>query len=450
MKIDNSNATKKQLDFPFLGARTVRAVFDAEHLSSDGGAIFLPQIERGMGLLKSITSCFIDSRDPRYIDHSIEDLVSQRAFQIALGYEDCNDADTLRFDPVLKACCGRDPENGADLGSQPTLSRLENAADSKTCYRIANAFIKAYLARHKKQPKHLILDIDTTEDRTYGDQQLSFFNTYYGHHVYLPLLIFDQDGDLIAPILFPGKTRQNEMVAAVLERVLRLIRARWPNLRILLRADSEFAAPAIYDLVEKWKLEMLLGIAGNSRLKKLGEKLQGRAWKKFLRREQKVRLFTSTRYRALKGWPRGYRVVIKAEHSVEGTNLRFVITNLPGRSEKLYDRYTERGESCENSIKDLKNALKADRLSCSDFLPNQFRLFLHGAAYILMYALRQAARGTEFAVAQMDTLRLKLLKIGARVRVTTRRIWFHLSESYPWQKAWSIIAGRLASSIPFG
>lgn len=450
MKINNSKKEKAQLEFPFMGARNVRAVFDAERISSDGGAVLLSQVDRCLGLVKAFAGCIADDRDQRYVEHSVEEMLRQRILQISLGYEDCNDAATLRHDPVLKTCCGLDPAGDSALASQPTLSRLENDADSKNCYRIATAFVEGYLKRHKKRPAHLVLDIDTTEDRTYGDQQLSFFNAHYGHYVYLPLLIFDQHGDLIAPILLPGKSHQSKKVAAVLERVLRLIRARWPRLKIILRGDSEFASPAIYDLVEKWRLDMILGIAGNSRLKSLAEKLQRRARKKFLRRKQKVRLFTSARYKALKGWPRSYRAVMKAEHSDEGTNLRFVITNLPGRAEKLYDRYAERGESSENSIKDLKNALKADRLSCSDFLANQFRLFLHGAAYVLMYALRQATHGTEFAVAQMDTLRLKLLKIGARVHSTIRRIWFHLSESHPYQRAWSIIGRRLVSASPFG
>lgn len=438
------------MDFPFLGARSIRAVFDAERISSDGGAILLAQADRRIGFIRDLASCVTDTRDPRYVSHGVEDLLRQRILQICLGYEDCNDATTLRFDPVLKTCCGRDPETGNDLASQPTLSRFENDADSKICYRIAEMFVESWLKRHKKRPQHLVLDVDTTEDRTYGDQQLSFFNTHAGSWVYFPLLIFDQDGDLIAPILLPGKSNQHAKVAAVLNRILQAIKARWPQLRILLRADSEFAAPVIYDLVATWKLEMLLGFHCNVRLKRMAEALQERARRKFLRTGKKVRLFTSVRYRALRRWNRSYRIVIKAEHSAEGTNLRTVITNLPGHAGKLYGRYAERGESSENSIKDLKNALKADRLSCSKFLSNQFRLFLHGAAYVIMYTLRQAARGTEFAAAQMDTIRLKLLKIGARVQATVRRIWFHLAESHPYQKAWAMIGANLVQGAASG
>lgn len=443
MRKDSKKSTKLQLEFPGVGNKKVVPVFDAEALSSDGGAILLSQVDRKLGFIAELASVIRDDRDPRYVEHSIDILLRQRIFQIGLGYEDCNDAKTLRFDPVLKTCCGRDPESDADLASQPTLSRLETDTDSKTCYRIAEAFVQSYIDRHPKRPTYLVLDIDTSEDRTYGNQQLTFFNNYYKHYVYLPLFIFDQDGDLILPLLLPGKARQNKMVAAVLDRVLELLRGRWPDLRIMLRGDSEFAAPHIYNLVEKWNLDLLLGIRGYASIKKLAEKLQTRAKKKYLRKGQKVRVFTSKRFRAKKGWNRSYRMIFMAEHSAQGPNLRIVMTNLSGKAGERYEEYGERGEACENSIKDLKNALKADRLSCEKFHANQFRLFLHGAAYVLMYSLRKAARGTEFAVAQMDTLRLKLLKIGARVRTTTRRIWFHLAESCPYQRVWYLIARRL-------
>lgn len=448
MKKDSQDTAKDQLEFPGVGRKSVRPIFDAKALSSDGGAILLAQADRKLGFVEALAACIRDKRDPRYIAHDMILLLRQRIFQIDCGYEDCNDADTLRYDPVLKTCCGRDPENGADLASQPTLSRLENDADSKSCFRMAEAFVQSYIDRHPKRPTHIVLDIDTSEDRTYGNQQLSFFNNYYDHHVYLPLFIFDQDGDLILPVLLPGKARQNVVVAAVLDRVIARLRGRWSGIRILLRGDSEFAAPHIYNLVEHWGLDMLIGTRAYPTYKKLAAKLQARALKKFLRTKQKVRLFTSARHRAKEGWSRSYRLIFMAEHSAEGPNLRVLMTNLTGTAGDRYEEYGERGESSENSIKDLKNALKSDRLSCGKFHSNQFRLFLHGAAYVLMYTLRQAARGTEFAAAQMDTLRLKLLKIGARVRTTTRRIWFHLAESYPYQRIWDLIARRLLPATP--
>jgi hypothetical protein len=236
-------------------------------------------------------------------------------------------------------------------------------------------------------------------------------------------------------------------VVAVLLRVIRRLRQQWPGVPILIRGDSGFASPDMYRLCERLGVDFLLGLGPNSRLKKIAASLQEKAKRRFLRTGEKVRLFSSVRYRARRRWPRSYRVLIKAEHQAIGPNVRFVVTTLAGRAQDLYDDcYVARGEACENSIKDLKNVLKADRLSCHRFWANQFRLLLHSAAYVLMYALRRAARGTELENAQMDTLRLRLLKIGVRVESTVRRIWFHLTSSHPWQSLWSLIAGRLVGA----
>jgi hypothetical protein len=223
------------------------------------------------------------------------------------------------------------------------------------------------------------------------------------------------------------------------------IRTRWPGLEIIVRADSAFAGPEMYALCERHKLGFILGMQPNVRLKKLAEPVQEKARRKYLRTGKKARLFTSIRYRARRRWNRSYRVLMKAEHQAIGPNVRFVITNLRGDPQRLYDdEYVARGEACENSIKDLKNALKGDRLSCHRFWANQFRLLLHAVAYVLMYVIRAAAKDTEIADAQMDTLRLRLFKIGVRVESTARRIWFHLTSSHPWQLLWLTVARRLA------
>jgi DDE family transposase len=436
--------TATQVEFPFSGARKIRAVFDAEPISSDGGALLLRQVDRRIGLLDSLAAALPDRRDRRRVEHSLSELLRQRVYGIALGYEDCNDAATLRRDPVLKAVSNRDPLAGQDLASQPTLSRLENEAGPKRCYLLARAILESYFTRHPKRPKRLILDLDTTADPTHGQQEFAAFHAFYDEHIYLPLLIYDQDGDLITAVLQPGKPQGVGGAVAVLRRIVKRARAQWPGVPILVRGDSGFAAPDMYVACKELQVDFLLGLGPNSRLKKIAAPLQEKAKRRFLHTNEKARQFTSTRYRARRRWPRSYRVLIKAEHQSIGANVRFVVTTLQGRAQKLYDDcYVARGEACENSIKDLKNVLKADRLSCHRFWANQFRLLLHSAAYVLMFELRRAAHGTELEQAQMDTLRLRLLKIGVQVASTARRIWFHLSSSHPWQAVWSLIARRL-------
>jgi hypothetical protein len=433
-----------QVEFPFSGARKVRAVFDAEPISSDGGALLLRQVDRRLSLLDAMSAALPDPRDPRYVEHTLIELLRQRVYGIALGYEDCNDATTLRRDPVLKTCCDRDPFSDHDLASQPTLSRLENEACPKSCYLLARVILESYFTRHPKRPGRLILDLDTTADPTHGQQEFSAFHAFYDEHIYLPLLIYDQDGDLVTAVLQPGKPQGVGGAIAVLRRIVKRVRQQWPGVPILIRGDSGFASPDMYVACKQLDVDFLLGLGPNSRLKKIAASLQEKAKRRFLRTNEKVRLFSSTRYRARRRWPRSYRVLIKAEHQSIGANVRFVVTTLEGRAQDLYDDcYVARAEACENSIKDLKNVLKADRLSCHRFWANQFRLLLHAAAYVLMYELRRAAHGTELEEAQMDTLRLRLLKIGVQVASTARRIWFHLTSSYPWQAMWNLIAWRL-------
>jgi len=441
--------TITQVEFPYAGdRRTIRARFDAEPISSDGGLPLLDRLDRRLGLIAAFAMVVRDRRDPDRVDHSTEDQMHQRVYQIGAGYEDCNDAATLRRDPVFKTCVGRDPILGADLASQPTLSRLENSVGGKTCYLLSRELLESYFARHPKRPSRLILDLDTTEDPTHGQQELSFFHAFYDNHVYLPLLVFDQDGDLIAAVLMPGKPQGTAPVIAVLERIIERARQEWPDVPITVRGDAGFSSGPMYQMCQRLDVDPLLGITPNARLKKLAARLQRKARRRYLRTGRKARIFTSARYRARRGWPRSYRVLIKAEHDALGSNVRFVVTTLRGRPDRLYDHYVERAEACENSIKDLKNALHADRLSCHRFWANQFRLLLHAAAYVLFFTLRRLAAGTELAEAQMDTLRLRLIKIGVHVAGTARHIWFHLSSSHPWQKLWRLLARRVLAFAP--
>jgi len=440
-----------QVEFPWTGVRKVCAVFDGGPISSDGGAPLLRQVDRRIGLVDALADVLPDRRDPRFVEHSIADLIRYRVYGIVLGYEDCNDATILRRDPVLKTCCDREPFSERDLASQPTLSRFENEVGPKACYLFAKQLLESYFVRHPKRPKHpLIFDLDTSHDPTHGQQEFTAFHAFYDEHIYLPLMIYDQDGDLLTAVLQPGKPQGVVGAVSVLLRVIQRVRAQWPGIKIIIRGDSGFASPDMYNLCERLKVDFILGMGPNTRLKKIAATLQEKAKRRFLRTGEKARLFTSVRYRARRRWPKSYRVLIKAEHQAIGANVRFVVTTLKGHAKDLYDRlYVARAEACENSIKDLKNVLKADRLSCHRFWANQFRLLLHAAAYVLMFELRRAAKGTELENAQMDTLRLRLLKVGVRVESTARRIWFHLTSSHPWQSLWSLIARRLVG-VPAG
>lgn len=434
------------LQFPFVHSRTIRARFDEAPISTDGGAVLLRSIDLRLRLLETLAAALPDERDPRYVLHTYLDQMRQRVYGIAEGYEDCNDAQTLRDDPMLKVCCDREPD-GLALASQPTLSRFENEADSRSCYRLAKALLESYFVRHPRRPRQrIVLDLDTTCDPTHGQQEFSFFNAFYDEHCYLPLLVFDQDGDLLTALLQPGKPQGARTAVAVLKRVIRRLRRQWPEVRILVRGDSGFASPDLYRMCADLKVDFIIGFQPNVKLKRISERLREKARRKFLRTEKKARFFSSVRYRA-RTWHRSWRILIKAEHMKEGPNTRYVVTNLSGPAAALYDDvYVQRAEACENSIKDLKTHLKAHRLSCHGFMANQFRLLLHAAAYILLFVLRRFAHGTELAQAQMDTLRLRLLKIACRVEQTARHVWLHFTSSYPWQPLWRLIAERCANA----
>lgn len=435
-----------KLNFSFKKSKRVTATFDAKPLSTDGGVLLLRDAEQRVGLVAPMAVAVCDRRDSRYIGHSIDDLLRQRIFQIALGYEDCNDARTLRFDPALKVACGRGV-TGEDLASQPTLSRLETSVDSKTCYRLAAAQVDHYIDRQPRRPARIVLDIDHTNDDVHGMQQLRFFHAYYDEYIYLPFLIFDEHGDLITTVLQPGKPDGGRCARSVIKRLVRRLRRQWPGIQIIVRGDAGFAGQNMYSLCEKLRVDYLLGITKNKRLEQRVDKLSRRVAGRYVRDATKHRAFTSFSYKA-KSWNRRRRIIAKVEWSDQGQNLRFLVTSLQGRADHLYKEYDMRGEASENSIKDLKTALKADRLSCSRFLSNQFRLFLHAAAYVLLYTIRRAAVGTELENAQMDTLRLRLLKIAVQVDESVRRIWFHLTSSYPWQHLWIRIARQLRRPAP--
>ncbi len=403
-------------------ALALEAAFDGGRISSDSGLVWLSKMDSEMGLCEAISECVQEWRT-RKGHHSLASLLKQRVFQIACGYEDQNDSDTLREDPLLKAVCGSLPESGGDLASQPTISRMENAATIRSCHQIAQVLFELYLSQREPggAPERVLLDFDSTDDPTHGEQEGSYYHGYYRQHMYHPLLVFDgESGHLITALLRAGNTHASNSSVALLKRIVGRLRHRWPGVAIEIRADGGFAIPAIYDYCEHEGISYTIALITNSRLKQMAHDLLEEATQEHQRTAQKVRLFGEDLYGAA-SWEKERRVVYKAEAMEQGTNRRFVVSTRPDAPKELYEFYAKRGQS-ENWIKDFKLHVKADRLSCHRFVANQFRLLLHAAAYWLMDALRRKLIASGAGRMQLDTLRLSVIKIGGRVRELMTKI----------------------------
>jgi len=364
-------------------------------------------------LAENAARCLHDPREGHKVKHDLLTLVRQRLFAIAQGYEDNNDAATLAKDPAFKIMAGKAPESDGDLASQPTLSRLENRVTAKDLRRLCDGLLELYLKTHPGPRKVIVLDMDGTDDPTHGRQQLSFFHGYYEEHMYHPLLVFDgRDGFPLAAALRPGDAHASHGALAVLTRLIKKLKQAYPGALILFRADAGFAVPALYRyLEEQQEIRYVIGFITNNRVLAQAGPLLEKAQRQYLETGEKQRLFTSFSYQA-ESWDKPRRIIAKVEYTHLGANQRFVVTNLSRNPQFVYDDiYVLRGD-VENRIKELKLELKADRLSCHRFLANQFRLLLHTAAYCLFWLLRRHLQGTELATAQVNTLRLKLLKIG--------------------------------------
>ncbi len=421
----------------------LEAAFDGGRVTSDGGLCWLAEVDRELGLCEAIAREVPEWRTGRSTRHDLATLVRQRVYQVACGYEDQNDADALRSDPLLKLVLGRLPETGEDLASQPTLSRLENAPGARDCLRIARATAEIYVRERAKDgaPERVLLDLDSTDDPTHGEQEGSRYHGYYRTSMYHPLLVFDGETDqLVAAVLRPGNSHAGRGAVAVLKRVVDRLREEWPGVGVQIRADAGFTLPAVYEWCEKEGVGYTIGLVPNPRPERLAEPLLERAERESeARGGEKVRLVADAPYRA-GSWGRRRRVVYKAEATEKGTNTRFVVTSRRGEPpEGLYDWYVRRGET-EGWIKDFKRALKADRLSCTRFWANQFRLLLHAAAYWLMDALRRKLVGSGIRRMQLDTLRLGLIKIGGRVRQLLTKVRLHLASGHPGQRLWRALS----------
>ena len=444
------------LDFPMVGRREILADFDGGDITSDGGALLLRQVEQITGILRQFADCFTDHRDPELIEHSVEELLAQRVYGLALGYEDLNDHDDLRRDPLLAAVVGKaDPtgqsrtrrrDRGQALAGKSTLNRLEltpAGADRASRYKkitcrihdVEDLFVQLFLQAHPRPPEHVVLDLDATDDPVHGHQLGRFFHGYYKGYCYLPLYIFCDD-HLLCAKLRPADIDASAGTVKHLQRIVAQLRQAWPELKVTIRADSGFCREPIMAWCERNGVDYILGLAQNPRLREAIAQQSDQARQQFEATGQPARVFAELRYRTLDSWSRERRVVAKAEHLARGTNPRFVVTSISAEArpaQPLYEEdYCARGEA-ENRIKEQQLYLFADRTSAGTMRANQLRLFFASIAYTLLNALRRRGLpGTDLAAAQCQTIRLKLLKIGALVRVTFRKVWVHLASSCPY------------------
>ena len=452
--------TTQCLLFADLFRKPVVAEFDQVHGSSDGGAVLLKAVDRRLGLTERLAGCLRDRRDPGKIDHEIEELLSQRVFAIACGYPDGNDAARLSGDPIHKMLVGRDPIDGDALASQPTLSRFENSVGRKELFRMGEALADVVIERHRKRlrsrARTITIDLDPTEDPTHGQQQMSFFNGYYDSWCYLPVvgfLTFNDEAEqyLFTAVLRPGNAPDKRGAIAILERILARLRPAFPRARFRVRLDAGFAAPEIFSFLDaQGDVDYAVAMPKNAVLLRRIKKLMRKARRLARESGQTAHVYGECRY-AAKKWGNKRRVIVKAEvvrhpGREPKENPRFVVTNLAQTPKWIYERiYCERGDA-ENRIKELHHGLEMDRTSCSSFWANQLRVLLTAAAYVLFQEMRLRAARTSCARAQVQTLRERLIKIGARVVESVRRVVLHLPASYPFRDPWNRIALSLGAS----
>jgi len=441
-----TDCNRQPLTFSSLGPKSVIADFLGGRLTSDAGALLLREVGRKTGLFQAIAAAIPDPRNPVFVIHDQQSMIAQRIVAIALGYEDLNDHQTLRADPALQLAAGRVPDQDLPLASPPTLCRLENRIGRKPLIRISEVLLDQFIASHARPPEHLILDFDATDDPVHGHQEGRFFHGYYDNYCFLPLYVFCGD-ELLAAYLRPSKIDAAKHARALLKLLVQRLRAAWPDVRITIRADSGFCRWRLMRWCDSHGIGYVLGLARNPALERLTVDETSRASRQFQATNQPQRIFGSFAYAAAT-WDRPRRVIVKAEHNAQGPNPRFIVVNVPGEPQKLYeDVYCQRGEM-ENRIKEQQLDLFADRTSCHRFLANQFRLLLSSAAYVLVQALRGTAlRGTDLERAQVGTIRLKLLKVAARVVVAARRVVFHLATSYPWAARFRAVFERVLDPI---
>jgi len=433
-----TKCTTKPIDFTTCKSRLVQADFTGGDITSDGGVVLLREIDRRLKLTASIARRFSDARRKKQIRHDHLSLIRQRVYALCLGYEDLNDHQSLRDDPLMQTALGKDNT----LASPPTLCRFENSMGRREAIAIHEVLLERFIASFSESPEELILDFDATDDRVHGRQEGRFFHGYYDHYCFLPLYVFCGD-QLLVSYLRTSKRDAAKHAWAILSLLVKRFRQVWPQVRIIFRGDSGFSRWRMMRWCDRNNVGYIIGQAKNSRLNGLSAALHKQAEATYTKSREKQRLFASVEY-AAGTWDKKRRVIVKAEHSHRGSNPRYVVTNLAGDEEELYDKvYCARGDM-ENRIKEQQLGLFADRTSCSKWWPNQFRLLLSSIAYVLLESIRRLyLSGTELARCQVDTIRLRLLKIGAVITRNTRRIRVLLSGSYPHKKLFTKVAASL-------
>lgn len=429
---------------PVLG-KPVVARFDGGLLSSDGGVLVLREVEQRLGIAERLAGCIADPRAQNQVVHGLADIIRFRMLMIAAGYEDGNDASSLRSDPAFKLAQGALP-SGPDLASQPTISRLENLPDRRSLLSMGQALVDLYCASFRRVPKSIVLDLDDTFDAVHGGQQLRLFNAHHDEYGFQPMVVFDGDGRFVTAMLRPAKRPKGTEIRAFLRRLIRAIRASWPGTRILIRTDSHYCCPEVIDFCRVNGLDFILGVAPTTTLRRHIEELEASTKARFEAgaKTAKLRRFKEF-FNGAASWSRVERIIARVEAGEQGTDTRFIVTNLAGGKPKaLYEHLYCRRGTAENHIKSWKTHLAADRTSCTKATANQFRLFLHAGAYWLMWGLRaMMPKGSTWRVAQFDTLRLCLIKIAARVVEMKTQIRLQLPTACPYQPIMRVALSRL-------
>jgi hypothetical protein len=442
--------------FEASGRREIVARFDGGTITSDAGALLLRETEKHLNLLPRLAACFLDGRQPDRIEHSIEEMLSQRIYGLALGYEDVNDHEQLRIDPLFHVLAARE-QMDRSLAGKSTLNRLELGAGVPNRYKkitywkegVDELLTQLFIETHQQQPAEIVLDIDTTDLPLHGSQEGRFFHGYYDEYCYLPLYVFCGEQILCARLREANHDASFGTLVEI-KRIVKQMRAAWPEVKIIVRGDSGFCRNELMSWCESHRVDFVFGLARNQRLRRIIGQPLWQARQQWEQTNQPARVFTEfaycTRKRKNGGWDRERRVVAKAEHIDGKENPRFVVTSLSAEqwaAQALYeDLYCARGDM-ENRIKE-QFSLFADRVSTETMRANQLRLYLSAMAYVLVSGLRRLGlKATELAQAQVSTIRTKLLKIGARVRVTVRRVWVSMASSYPWQELYQKVWANL-------
>lgn len=419
--------------------KSVQINFSAPELSSNGGLLLVAKAEKSVGIIDTLSRCVNDWRNPLFIVHTLKEQIGQRVYQISCGYEDADDCDSLRSDSVMKMNCGRCPDD-IDLCSQPTMSRLENHVGHRELYDMGEAFVDKFIKSYGGDiPAKIIIDLDDSNSNTYGNQQFTLFNQYYGEYCYMPLFIFEgYSGRMILPVLRPGRTNKQLNVFGIIRRLVGRLRKAWPNTAITVRGDAMFCSHDMFEWADTQRcVHYCVGLTGNSALLNHSQvlMLKAKAESEFSKTHEPVRLFGQFLYQA-KSWKAPRWVIVKVEYEKRGFNVRFIVVDKvpkkPADSKRIYEKvYCKRGE-CELWIKELKDDLRIDRMSCSRFSANQFRVFLHAAAYILLWHVRHVQLcGTEAESWTTRSLQLRILKSAVHIKEQKTKIKIEFEDDHP-------------------